>query len=65
MSKDSMIVDREAYWALIDAVAAVLPDLRHYVSTHGPGPDYRLASLTEAWENAQTQAHADYLDAQS
>ena len=28
---------------LLDALEAVLPDLEHYVATHGPGPDKRLA----------------------
>ena len=28
---------------LIEALEAVLPDLEHYVATHGPGPDKRLA----------------------
>ena len=30
---------------LVTAVKAVLGDLEHYVSTHGPGPDRRLADL--------------------
>jgi hypothetical protein len=29
------------------AVEAVMPDLEHYVATHGPGPDTRLARLRE------------------
>ena len=28
---------------LLAALEAVLPDLEHYVATHGPGPDKRLA----------------------
>ena len=28
---------------LLEALEAVLPDLEHYVATHGPGPDKRLA----------------------
>ena len=65
MSNDTMIVDREAYWTLIDAVASVIGDLRHYASTHGPGPDTRLDTLISAWDDIQTRAHADYLDPQS
>ena len=28
---------------LLEALEAVIPDLEHYVATHGPGPDKRLA----------------------
>lgn len=30
---------------LLAAVKDILPDLSHYVQTHGPGPDRRLAVL--------------------
>ena len=33
---------------LLEALEAVLPDLEHYVATHGPGPDKRLAAAREA-----------------
>jgi len=31
--------------ALTEAIKACIPDLEHYVSTHGAGPDVRLAKL--------------------
>lgn len=34
--------------SILTAIRAVLPDLEHYVSTHGPGPDVRLAALKKA-----------------
>ena len=33
---------------LLAALDAVLPDLEHYVATHGPGPDRRLAQARAA-----------------
>lgn len=33
---------------LLEALEACLPDLQHYVSTHGPGPDARLAAAVAA-----------------
>jgi hypothetical protein len=33
---------------LIQAVEDCLPDLKHYASTHGPGPDRRLEALRKA-----------------
>jgi hypothetical protein len=39
--------------ALLRALDACLPDLRHYASTHGPGPDVRLAALERAVRNAK------------
>ena len=38
---------------LIDALEAVLPDLEHYVATHGPGPDKRLAIARAAIAKAR------------
>ena len=38
---------------LISALEAVLPDLEHYVATHGPGPDKRLALARAAIEKAK------------
>ena len=38
---------------LIDALEAVLPDLEHYVATHGPGPDKRLAAARAAIAKAR------------
>ena len=38
---------------LIDALEAVLPDLEHYVATHGPGPDKRLALARAAIAKAK------------
>jgi hypothetical protein len=37
-----------AHQRLVAAVARCLPDLEHYASTRGPGPDVRLAELLEA-----------------
>lgn len=34
--------------ALYDAASACIPDLQHYVDTHGPGPDRRLSALLTA-----------------
>ena len=33
---------------LAEAISQCLPDLDHYVATHGPGPDVRLANLRKA-----------------
>ena len=33
---------------LLSALEECLPDLKHYVSTHGPGPDRRLATAIAA-----------------
>ena len=38
---------------LIEALEAVLPDLEHYVATHGPGPDKRLAIARAAIAKAK------------
>ena len=38
---------------LIEALEAVLPDLEHYVATHGPGPDKRLAAARAAIAKAR------------
>lgn len=38
---------------LISALEAVLPDLEHYVATHGPGPDKRLALARAAIAKAR------------
>ena len=38
---------------LLEALEAVLPDLEHYVATHGPGPDKRLALAREAIAKAK------------
>ena len=38
---------------LLDALEAVLPDLEHYVATHGPGPDKRLAIARAAIAKAR------------
>jgi len=35
----------KAHRALVQAIEQCLPDLDHYASTHGPGPDDRLAHL--------------------
>lgn len=35
---------------LLTAAKDVVADLKHYVSTHGPGPDRRLAALEQAIE---------------
>jgi hypothetical protein len=37
---------------LAEALLACLPDLEHYVSTHGPGPDKRLESARAALAKA-------------
>jgi hypothetical protein len=49
---------------LLNAARECLADLEHYVSTHGEGPDHRLAALKKAiaeaeegyngWENYET-----------
>jgi hypothetical protein len=39
--------------ALIDAAEDCIADLAHYVSTHGPGPDKRLAVLRAAIQKAR------------
>lgn len=36
---------KEKLQELIDATKECLADLKHYVATHGPGPDRRLANL--------------------
>lgn len=33
---------------LLDALVECLPDLKHYVATHGPGPDKRLDAVLAA-----------------
>ena len=38
---------------LLEALEAVLPDLEHYVATHGPGPDNRLALARAAIAKAK------------
>ena len=38
---------------LLEALEAVLQDLEHYVATHGPGPDKRLAIAREAIAKAR------------
>ena len=38
---------------LLAALEAVLPDLEHYVATHGPGPDKRLAMARAAIAKAR------------
>ena len=38
---------------LLEALEAVLPDLEHYVATHGPGPDKRLAIALAAIAKAR------------
>jgi hypothetical protein len=38
----------EAIEAARSAIRECLPDLEHYVSTHGPGPDARLKELRDA-----------------
>ena len=38
---------------LLEALEAVLPDLEHYVATHGPGPDKRLAAARAAIAKAR------------
>lgn len=42
---------------LLEALDACLPDLEHYVATHGPGPEKRLAlaraAIAKATEGAE------------
>lgn len=38
---------------LLAALEACLPDLKHYVATHGPGPDRRLADALVAIAKAK------------
>ena len=38
---------------LLAALETVLPDLQHYVSMHGPGPDRRLEQARGAIERAK------------
>lgn len=38
---------------LLKALEACLPDLEHYVSTHGPGPDRRLDAARAALAKAK------------
>jgi len=38
---------------LLKATKAVLPDLKHYASTHGPGPDRRLVDVERAIAEAE------------
>ena len=38
---------------LLAAIKAALPDLQHYVATHGPGPDARLAAVVTAIAKAE------------
>lgn len=40
--------DKEAVKRLVEALHESLPDLKHYVALHGPGPDRRLAALIDA-----------------
>ena len=44
---------RAAAPELLEALEAVLPDLEHYVATHGPGPDKRLAIARAAIAKAR------------
>lgn len=39
--------------ALLEAITACLDDLKHYASTHGPGPDGRLVSLLAALQGVE------------
>jgi hypothetical protein len=41
--------------ALLAAAGDVLPDLEHYVATHGPGPDRRLAALQKVIANIKAR----------
>lgn len=45
--------------ALLAALEDVLADLRHYVSTHGPGPDARLARAEAAIAQATGEGARD------
>ena len=38
---------------LIDATKECIVDLKHYVATHGPGPDQRLANLQSKIEEME------------
>lgn len=38
---------------LLEALEEVLPDLQHYVATHGPGPDKRLTRAVVAIAKAK------------
>ena len=38
---------------LLDALEGCVGDLEHYVSTHGPGPDKRLAAVVAAIAKAR------------
>lgn len=49
-------ISRQTLGALFDSVLAVIPDLDHYASTHGPGPDHRLAELVAVLDNAMVEA---------
>lgn len=44
-----------AFPALLHAALECVPDLKHYVATHGPGPDVRLQALLEAIKNSLVQ----------
>lgn len=46
---------KEARNLLKQACEAVIPDLEHYASTHGPGPDKRLAELKVALNNIKEE----------
>lgn len=50
----------EKHEAMIQALEAVVPDLEHYVSTHGPGPDVRLAAFKEAMATVKFQLNDIY-----
>lgn len=43
---------------LLEALKECLPDLEHYASTHGPGPDRRLEQARAAIAKARGQ-HAE------
>lgn len=52
------ISEQHELW--VDALEAVIPDLEHYVSTHGPGPDVRLAAFKEALAKTKFQLNDIY-----
>lgn len=57
------VTEKQGYEKTIEALEAVVPDLEHYVSTHGPGPDVRLAAFKAALADVHglVQAHEKQL----
>ena len=54
-TQDLVLIRERQLRDLTEAVKVVIPDLQHYVSTHGAGPDNRLAALELTLSNIEEE----------